>query len=257
MTQHATPRLHLVTGNSVETLLDAARDDDREGTVPVSPVMADLLRRAEALDARAAATAPRPARVAGLLAALAAMTVVLVLLGRQEWQLPGRDATGITDVPQSLVTFLLVCAGLCLWVAGRLVRPTETLRSSTAGQLWWALVAGAALVSLAAAVSLASFAGTAQRPADLVVRCAVPLVPALLAGFLARDAGRTARVRAALGTGLVTVPLTALGWALLSSSAWSSAGLGDVLAMTGIGAAVPLAAAVAFVAADRRARPAR
>ena len=254
MTQHASPRLHLVTGNSVETLPDA----DRADTVPVSPVMADLLRRAEALDARVAAeTAPRPVRSAGLLVGLAALTVVLVLLGRQEWQLPGRDAGGITDVPQSLVTFLLVSAGLCLWVAGRLVRPTATLRSATAGQLWWALVGGAALVTLAADVSLASFAGTGQRPTDLVVRCAVPLVPALLAGFLARDAGRAARVRAALGTGLVTVPLTALGWALLSSSAWSTAGWGDVLAMTGIGAAVPLAAAVAFVAADRRGRPAR
>ena len=256
MTQDAPPRLHLVTDNHVAAL-PADEQVDAAQVGPVSPVMADLLRRAQALDAQAAATAPRPARAAGLLLALAGLTAVLVLLGRQPWQLPGRDGGGVTDVPQSLVTFLLLCTGLCVWVAGRLVRPAQTLRSATAGQLWWALVTGAALVSLAAAVSLASFAGTAQRPADLVVRCAVPLVPALLAGFLARDAGRTARVRAALGTGLVTVPLTALGWSLLSSSGWSTAGVADVAAMTGIAAVAPLALAVAFVAADHRGRAAR
>jgi hypothetical protein len=79
-------------------------------------------------------------------------------------------------------------------------------------------------------------------------------VPAVLAGFLARDAGRAARVRAALGTGLVTVPLTALGWALLSSSPGATAGLGDVLAQTGLAAVAPLVLGVVFVAADRRGR---
>ena len=61
-----------------------------------------------------------------------------------------------------------------------------------------------------------------------------------------------ARVRAALGTGLVTVPLGGLGWALLSSSGRSAAGLGDVLGMTALAAVAPLVLAVAFVAADRR-----
>jgi hypothetical protein len=71
----------------------------------------------------------------------------------------------------------------------------------------------------------------------------------------ARRAGRAARIRVALGTGLVTLPLGALGWALLSSPDLSAAGLGDVLAMTGLAGVAPLILAVAFVAADRRGRP--
>jgi hypothetical protein len=250
-----------VTDNHVAPLVDDAPGADTrtaDQVVADGGVLADLLRRAEELDARAAAgTTPRALRAGGLLAAIAGLTVVLVLLGRQSWQLPGRDAAGVTDVPQSLVTFLLLCTGTCLWAAGRLVRPAQTLRSSSAAQLWWALVAGAAVVCVAADLSLASFAGTGQRPTDLMARFAVPLVAAVLAGFVARDAGRPARVRAALGTGLVTVPLSALGWALLSSPARSDAGLSDVLAMAGLTGAAPLALAVALVAADRWRRPAR
>ena len=249
MTQDASPRLHVVTGNSLDRLV--GDEPARQGRTDDGP-LAELVHRAADLDARmAAGGSSRDVRPAGLLAAGVALTVVLALLGRQPWQLPDRGTTGVSAVPESLLTFLLLCAALCVWSAGRLVRPAETLRSSGAARLWWALVAGAALVSVAADLSLASFAGTGQRPADLLVRCAVPLLPAVLAGVLAADAGRAARVRAALGTGLVTVPLAGLGWALLSS-AGRSADLGDVLAMTALAAAAPLAAAVAFVAADRR-----
>jgi hypothetical protein len=245
VTQDAPPRLHVLTGNHVV-------DGDR-GDVP--GVWADLSRRADALDARASARSThRSRRSAELVVAGAALTVVLALLGRQAWQLPARGAGGVSDVPQPLLTFLLLCAAGCVWTAGRLVRPAETLRSPAAVGMWWALLAGSALVSGSAALSLASFAGTGERPTDLLVRCAVPVVPAVLAGVLARDAGRAARVRAALGTGLVTVPLGGLGWALLSSAGRSTAGLADVLAMTGLAGATPLALAVVFVAADRRAR---
>jgi lysylphosphatidylglycerol synthetase-like protein (DUF2156 family) len=251
VTQDARTRLHVVTGNHVVPGNHVAIDG---GTPADGSPLADLVRRAAELDARVAAeSAPRVTRTGGLVAAGVALTVVLALLGRQTWQLPGRSAGGVTDVPQSLLTFLLLCAALCVWCAGRLVRPAETLRPAAA-QLWWALVAGSALVTVAAALSLASFAGTGQRPGDLLLRCAVPLVPAVLAGVLAAGAGRTARVRAALGTGLVTVPMGAVGWALLSSTGRSSADLGDVLAMTALAGAAPLAVAVAFVAADRRAR---
>ena len=246
MTQDASTRLHVVTGNHV--VQDGGGADG---------ALADLVRRAESLDARVAAgSAPRTLRLAAPVAVGAALTVVLALLGRQAWQLPHRGPGGVTDVPPSLVTFLLLCAGMCAWSAGRLLRPAETLRSTAAAQLWWVLVAGSALVSLAADLSLASFAGTGQRPDDLLLRCLVPLVPAVLAGFLAAHAGRAARVRAALATGLVTVPMAAVGWALLSSSGRSTAGLGDVLGMTSLAAVAPLVLAVAFVAADRRSRAA-
>ena len=196
----------------------------------------------------------RPARLPVLVGVGAGLAVVLVLLGRQPWQLPVRDGDGLADVPQSLLTFLLLGAAVCVWTAGRLVRPASTLPSRGAAHLWWGLLASAAAVSLAADLSLASFAGAGigQPPGDLVVRGLVPVVPAVLAGLLAADAGRTARIRAALGTGVITVPLTALGWALASSAPWSAAGPGDVLAMAGLAGGAPLALAVAFVAADRR-----
>jgi len=236
----------VVTGNHVVDTGSAA-----EGAV-----WSDLLRRAEALDARTA-TGPGDQgrrRLLAMIAVGAGLTVVLALLGSQPWELPHRDGGAVSDVPQSLLTFLLLCAAGCCWVAGRLAQPVETLGSPAATRLWWGLVAGAALVSIAAALSLASYAGTGVRPADLLVRCAVPVVPAVLAGVLAREAGRAARIRLALGTGLVTLPLGALGWALLGSAAGSTATLGDVLAMTGLAALAPLALAVAFVAADRRRR---
>jgi len=237
----------MVTGNHV-----VDRDPVRE-----SAIWSDLIRRAETLDAQRAAPAPGAwRRPAVLLTAGVALTVLLALLGGQQWQLPGRGPAGVTDVPQSLLTFLLLCAALCAWTGGRLVRPAALL-GPAAARLWWVLVAGAALVSVAGALSLASYAGTGERPADLLVRCAVPVVPAVLAGFLARDAGRGARVQLALGTGLVTVPLGALGWALLASTGRATAGVGDVLGMTVLSSVAPLLLAVTFVAADRRGRRAR
>jgi hypothetical protein len=234
VTQDAPARLHLVTDNHVLTGNSVVTDEHVQRVEPAARLVHPLV----------------------LAAVGAGLTVVLALLGRQPWQLPQRDDGGVSTVPQSLLTFLVLCAVVCVWVAGRLVRPAETLRATAAAHMWWAVVAGAALVSLAADLSLASFAGTGQRPTDLPLRCAVPLVPAVLAGVLARRDGRAARIRVALGTGLVTLPLGALGWALLSSPDLSAAGLSDVLAMTCLAAVTPLALAVAFVAADRRGRPA-
>jgi len=183
---------------------------------------------------------------------IAALTVVLALLGGQAWDLPHRDGGGVSDVPQSLLFFLLLCAAACLWAAGRVVQPAETFRSADAARVWWLVLGGAAVVSIAAALSLASYAG--GEPGSLALRCAVPVVPAVLAGLLARDDGRPARLRAALGTGVVTVPMTAVGWALLASPAATPAGPADVLAMTGLAALAPFGLAVAFVVADRRGR---
>jgi hypothetical protein len=234
VTADAPGRLYLLTGNHVV--------DDRR----------DLLAAAPAEDE----IAPGGARLRVLIEVGAGLTVLLALLGGQQWPLPGRDG-GVSDLPPSLLSFLLLVSAGCVWTAGRLVRPAGTLRSPAAVRLWWGFLVGGAAVSLAAGLSLASFAGAGQPPQHLVLHCLVPLVPAVLAGVLASDAGRAARIRAVSGTGLVTVPLAALGWALLASPATSSAGLPDVLAMTGLSAVAPLTLAVAFVAADRRGRAAR
>ena len=240
------------TGNSVSEQPDAAQTEDARAFAAAQDArFGDLLARAERLDAAAAPTRVTGTRARLLVPLIAGLTVLLALLGDQPWDLPSRVGSAVDDVPQSLLTFLLVCGALCVWAAGRAVRPEQTFDSPTAVRVWWLVVMGAAVVSLTATLSLTSWAGTGEQPGGLAVRCAVPLVPALLAGALARADGRGARVRAALGTGVVTVPMTALGWSLLAS-AGAAADLGDVLGTTVLSAAAPLALAVAFVAADRR-----
>ena len=204
---------------------------------------------------------PEPGRVrdsrwAPLLATTAALGVVLALLAGQSWQLPARAGGAVSDVPQSLVCFLLVCAGAALWAAGRATRPAETFRSPTNTQLWWVLTAGACVVSVAADLSLAADAGAHLQPTALLARWLVPFVPAVLAGVLARRDGRAARIRAARGTGAVTLPLFALGWALYASPAGVALAPADVVSMVLLAGAAPFALAVAFVAAERR-RPHR
>jgi hypothetical protein len=222
--------------------------DNRVATVEPGDRFAELVAEAARLDALAArSTEPTGARV--LVPAIAGLTVLLALLGSQPWQLPTRDG-GVSGVPSSLLTFLLLCAAVCVWAAGRLVRPERLLRSASAARVWWLLVAGASVVSVTAALSLASYADSGSRPGELAARCMLPVVPAVLAGVLARSDGRAARIRAALGTGVVTLPLTGLGWALLASG--SAATLSDALGMTLLSGVAPLAFAVAFTAADRR-----
>lgn len=187
---------------------------------------------------------------------IAVLVAVLALLGMQPWSLPRRGGGAVTGVPQSLVTFLLICAGGCLWAAGRVTTPAEVLGSAREVRVWWALVMAAAVVSVTAALSLASYAGAGDAPEGLLVRWAVPAVPAVLAGVIAWPHGRAARLRAALGTGVVTVPLFALGWALAASPAGSPAGLLDALTMTLLAGASPFALAVAFVAGGRGPRSA-
>jgi hypothetical protein len=200
---------------------------------------------------------PEPVRAvesrwAPLLATTTALAVVFALLAGQRWPLPTRVAGAVSDVPQSLVTFLLVCAGACLWAAGKATRPAETFRSVTSAQLWWVLTAGAALVSITAGLSLAADAGAHLQPTALLARWLVPAVPAVLAGVLARRDGRAARIRAALGTGVVTLPLFAVGWALYASPGGVALAPGDVGSMVLLAGGTPFALAVAFVAAERR-----
>jgi hypothetical protein len=206
----------------------------------------------EPADAAAPAPVRAPASRWAALLTTAVLAVVLALLAGQRWQLPVRTAGALSSVPQSLVSFLLVCAGTCLWVAGRATRPAETFRSPASAQLWWVLTAGAAVVSVAADLSLAADAGSHLPPTALLARWLVPFVPAVLAGVLARRDGRAARVRAALGTGAVTLPLFAAGWGLYASPGGVALAPGDVVSMILLAGATPFALAVAFVAAERR-----
>ena len=207
---------------------------------------------------RPAAPAPVPvprARAGRIALVTVALAVVLALLAAQPWPLPERTGGAVSDVPRSLLNFLVLAAGACLWAAGRATRPRETFRSPAAARVWWTTVVLAAAVSVAAALSMASYAGEGERPGGLLVRWMVPFAPALVAGVLARTDGRAARVRAALGTGVVTLPLFALGWALVAASGAFPLVLADVVVLTLLVGVAPFALAVAFVAADRRRRP--
>ena len=165
-----------------------------EGTAPAEP------------------TAPvgRTARAVAIVVTTAALALVLAALGGQRWPLPTRVAGAISDVPHSLVSFLLVCTGVCLWAAGTAVRPAGTFRSPAAAQLWWATTGAAALVSIAADLSLAASAGADQPPGDLLARWLVPAVPAVVAGVLARRDGRAARSRSPSPSSPPSAVLT--GW---------------------------------------------
>jgi hypothetical protein len=114
------------------------------------------------------------------------------------------------------------------------------------------VTAGAALVSVAADLSLAAHAASHLQPSALLARWLEPVVAAVLAGVLARRDGRAARVRAALGTGAVTLPLFAVGWALYASPGGVALAPADVASMVLMAGAAPFALAVAFVAAERR-----
>lgn len=59
------------------------------------------------------------------------------------------------------------------------------------------------------------------------------VVPALVVGIATRSAGTRAQVRATLGTAVVTLPLHALGWGLLSAD-------GDVLGTLSVTAVLGL-----------------
>ena len=69
-------------------------------------------------------------------------------------------------------------------------------------------------------------------------------VPALIVGLATRSAGGRAQLRATLGTAVVTLPLFALGWALLDSSGGVVAFLGALYSTAFLGV-VPLVIAVA------------
>ena len=79
-----------------------------------------------------------------------------------------------------------------------------------------------------------------------VFHWAFTFVPALLTGFAARGLGPGRAVAAALGTGVVTLPLFGLGWSLLASRESLGAGIGSSLWATALLGVLPLAISAAI-----------
>ena len=95
----------------------------------------------------------------------------------------------------------------------------------------------------------AALSATEPGPVIPVFHWLFTFAPALLAAALFIRRGRRERRAAALGTGVVTVPLLALSWALLDSSGLSLGSVGRAVYDTAVFGIVPLALAVALAGA--------
>lgn len=189
-----------------------------------------------------------------------------VLLGQRDWAVPERVLGGwqVADVPSSLTVLLLAVTGACLLAGAWAVRGDARLAPRDPVFAVWLLVSLLAAAALIwNALVMAADAEFETGPIIPVFHWAFTFVPALLAGLAARGRGAGPAVAVALGTGVVTVPLLALGWSLLSSRESMSAGTGSALWATAILGVAPLAIAAgisrssALSAAWKREHPPR
>jgi hypothetical protein len=186
---------------------------------------------------------PRP-ELTATLAAIAVLTLVATVVGVRNWAQPERVFGGwqVADVPMTLAVLLAVSTLVCLVVAtARTVRTARLRLGEPAGLAWLLLVVVAAGALVFNALVMAADASSDSGPVIPVFHWLCTLVPALLAGAVAAPRGAAAATAAALGTGVVTVPLFALGWALLASREPFPRDVLGVLWSTVILGAAPLA----------------
>jgi hypothetical protein len=182
-------------------------------------------------------------------AVIAVLTVVAAVVGTLEWPLPERVSGGwqIADVPTSLIALLTVSTLICLLAATALTVRSARLRLGEPAALGWLLIVLAATGALVFnALVLAADAAVVVGAVIPVLHWLFTLVPALLAGAVAARRGSAAATAAALGTGVVTVPLFALGWALFLSRESFLMGVLNALWNTGLLGVLPLVIGVAI-----------
>ncbi|WP_147252159.1 hypothetical protein [Blastococcus sp. TF02-09] len=198
------------------------------------------------------ASDPRPAGPwlpRATVVAIAVLTVVAVLVGQRDWAVPERAQGGfqVAAVPSSLTALVLGLTAICLLVGAAVTARDAALRPRDPVLLVWlavSLLAAAALVWNALVLAAdAEFETGAVIP---VLHWAFTFVPALVTGLAARNLGVARAVAAALGTGVVTLPLFGLGWSLLHSRESPAAGTGNSLWTTAVLGLVPLAIAAAI-----------
>lgn len=197
---------------------------------------------------------PRPPMVATVV-----LSLVATMLGLLPWPQPvwvPASTWLMIDVPGLLWAFVLSITLTCLGTAVVLLRRETGLRLRDPVFLAWlglVMVAAAALVwnaLYAAALSNRVFGAIIP-----IFHWLFTLTPAVLAGVLFNRRGRRARWAAALGTGVVTLPLFALSWALLSGpDGVSLPVIASLLQNTGILGVAPLVAGVALAGAMNRGR---
>ena len=160
------------------------------------------------------------------------------------WPPPTRTTSGwqVADVPASTAGLVVGTAVLCLVVAAALVRPWSLPGRTVA--VTWSLMALASAGALAwNALYSAALSAVAFGAVIPVFHWLFTFVPALVVGLATRAAGPRGQLRATLGTAVVTLPLFALGWALLSPDALDAV-LGTLWTTAVLGV-VPLVVAVA------------
>lgn len=210
--------------------------------------------------------ASRPGLPWPTLVATGLLTVAAIVLGQRDWAVPERVLSGwqVADVPSSLTVLLLAGTALCLVVGAWAVRRDAGLRPTDPAFVAWgavSLLAAAALIWNA--LTMAANAALESGPVIPVFHWMFTFVPALLGGLAARNRGADRALAAALGTGVVTLPLFGLGWALLASRESAGAAVGNSLWTTVTLGVVPLVIAAAASrgsaasAAWKREHPAR
>ncbi|MGY1631411.1 hypothetical protein ACI784_06845 [Geodermatophilus sp. SYSU D01186] len=195
-----------------------------------------------------AAAPPQPTVVATAVLTLAAAT-----LGLLPWPRPGWAPSStwlVTDVPGPLWALLLTTAAVCLATAVVLVRREAGLRlRDGVTWAWFGLVVAAAAALVWNALYAAALSNTVFGGIIPIFHWLFTSAPAVLAGWLFSRRGRPARVAAALGTGVVTLPLFALWPALLMPDGPIGGQLVRVLAGTALLGLAPLVAGVALAGA--------
>lgn len=194
---------------------------------------------------------------AGIAPGAARVGVVLTLLasaaGLRAWAAPQRVYSGwqVAAVPASVWVLLVLAVVVCVIPAFELLRRSLGVRASHPAMWVWSTVMVVAVGALVFnALVLAADGAVAVGAAIPIFHWAFTAVTALLAGVgtaLAAPGRSGVGVVASVASGVVTLPLFALGWALCTSH---PPGLVSVLAtpqFTAILGLIPLVVATGIV----------
>ncbi|WP_156036500.1 hypothetical protein [Blastococcus sp. URHD0036] len=188
------------------------------------------------------------------MAAITALGSAATILGLLQWPSPvwAGSAGGwlIEDVPAALWVFVLAMTVACMATAVILTWRSSSLRlRGVAFWLWLVLTVLAAAALIWNALYSAALSTIAFGAIIPIFHWLFTFVPAVVAGLIFGGHDGRARTSAALNTGVVTVPLFAMSWALLASDGLSLAGVAGVFLITVRLGVAPLAVGVIFARA--------
>lgn len=174
------------------------------------------------------------------------LTLAATAIGLRHWALPERVFGGwqVGAVPGSLAALVLITTVVCLAVGIATTVHDAGLRlRDPAFAVWLVVVLLAAAALVWNALVLAADAAVVVGAIIPIFHWAFTFVAALLAGLAARRRRPATTLAVALGTGVVTVPLFALGFSLFASREAFLAGVGATLWITSVLGVLPLALA--------------